>query len=92
MSTRFGNPVSESVSAFRTSWSCVVAFKRTDCTTRDITTATRMHTVMVRTVVSCVLAGLSIARTMMGATSDEVVVNRRVMSAGTTVWEPVAAI
>ena len=51
-----------------------------------------MHTVMVRTVVSCVLAGLSIARTMMGATSDEVVVRRRVMSAGTTVWEPVAAI
>ena len=51
-----------------------------------------MQTVTVRTVVSCVLAGLSIARIMIGATRDEVVVRRRVISAGTTVWEPVAAI
>ena len=70
----------------------MLAFNRTDCTTRDITTAARMHTVTVRTVVSCVLAGLSIARTMMGATRDEVVVRSRVMSAGTTVCDPLAAI
>ena len=91
MRIRFGSPVNESVSALRTNCSCVVALSRTDWTTRVITITASTHAVIVLTSVSLLLAGLSTARTMMGATRESVVVTSLVMSAGETVWGPCTA-